>query len=117
MPLTDETSKIAYSGSVGSTNNTTAVTVVPNPGTGGPNIIIDKDCFSVLNRDSVDATVIVTVAGAAVIIERVTLSPGFKWTNPSRVVIQPGQSLTLELLASITTNQLTWQVGSFFVVD
>lgn len=115
MPLFDQIATF-YSGSQGTTNNTTPVTVVADPGSGAPVFIVEPENFSVLNRDTVNATVIVTLTAPTTIIERVTLQSGDKWTNTSKIIVGPGQTLTVELAGSVTTNQLTY-TSAFFQVS
>jgi len=114
MPLFDQIATF-YSGTQGASNNTTPVTVVPDPGTGAPVFIIEPENLSVLNRDTVNATVILTLTAPSTIIERVTLTTGDKWTNNSKVIVGPGQTLTLELAGSVTTNQVTYNTAFFQV--
>lgn len=115
MPLFDQIATF-YSGSQGPTTNTTPVVVVPDPGTGAPVYILEPENLSVLNRDTVNATLIVTLTAPSTIIERVTLQTGDKWTNTSRIIVGPGQTLTIELAGAITTNQATYN-SAFFQVS
>ena len=101
---------VYFSGSVGSTNNTTPVVMVPDPGTGTPAIVIDTGCLGVLNRDTTDKIIIIKITGASIIIEQFTLTTGYSWANPSKIPIQPGQTLTIELSDTVTTNQPTWHI-------
>lgn len=119
MPLTDETSKITYVGNKGSTNNTTAVTMVSDPGTGAAPRVIDMDGLGVLNRDTVTATVIIRQTGGSgtIVVDQVTIATGDKWTNAQRYVVSPGETLTIELAGNVTTNQLTWTVSEYYTND
>lgn len=117
MPLSDMYANVAFSGTQGTTSNTTPVTVVPNPGTGAAPFIVEDGQFSVLNRDTASATIIATMTSPTTIIERVTLASGDKWTCSSKLVVGPGQTLTLELAGVVTTNQLTYNTVFFYMVD
>jgi hypothetical protein len=116
MPLFD-TSTVFYSGTQGTSNNTTPVTVVPDPGAGSNVFIVDSENLAVLNRDTVASTVTITLTNPTTIIERVIMQPGDKWTNSGRVAVGPGQSLTLTLGANVTTNQLTYTAVFFKTSD
>ena len=108
---------LVYSGTQGTSNNTTPVTVVPNPGTGANPFVIEEGNFSVLNRDTATATIIATLTSPTTIIERVTLATGDKWSSGAKIVVGPGQTLTLELAGAVTTNQLTYNTVFFYMVD
>lgn len=111
MPIFDQ-STMVHSGSQGATTSTTPVTVVSSPGTGAPVFVVPEGGLSVLNRDTVNATLIVTLTAPSTIIERVSLASGDRWTNGSTIVVGPGQTLTIETASAITTNQLTY--NSYF---
>lgn len=118
MPLTDDYSTIAFSGTKGATNNTTGVTVVADPGTGANPYVVDKEDLGILNEDTVSQTFILRLTGGTSrILERVTLNVGDKWTNPNRIIVNPGETVTIELTGSVTTNQLPWSVAYFQVIN
>jgi len=119
MPLTDETSKITYVGNKGSTNNTTAVTMVSDPGTGAPPRVIDMDSLGVLNRDTASATVIIRQTGGSgtIVVDQVIISAGDKWTNAQRYIVSAGETLTIELAGAVTANQLTWTISEYYTND
>lgn len=112
MPIFDQ-STTTFSGSQGTTNNTTPVTVITGPSTGAPVFVVDEGGLSVLNRDTASATVILTLTAPSTIIERITMQSGDKWVNGGPIVVGPGQTLTIELAGSVTTNQLTY-TSTFF---
>jgi hypothetical protein len=117
MALTDAYSVISVSGSVGATTGTTPVTMISNPGT-EPSFIVENESLSVLNRDTVSATVTITIAGSpSAIYETVTLAAGDKYTNPTKIVIGNGQTLTIVLSGAVTTNELTWVVTYFRITN
>lgn len=117
MPLTDSYASTVYSGSQGTTNNTTSVIVVPNPGTGQPVFVVPPEHLAVLNRDTVSQTIIVTLTAPSTIVDRVTLATGDRWTNPASIIVGPGQTLTVELAGFVTTNQLTYNSAFFYLTD
>lgn len=118
MPLTYKNDQVVFSGSKGATNNTTPVTVVSDPGTGASPYIVDKEDLGVLNEDTVAATVVLTqTGGTSRVIERVSLSPGDKWVNGNRIVVNPGETLTLNVSSTVTTNQLTYSVAYYQVIN
>jgi hypothetical protein len=117
MALTDTFSVISVSGSVGATTGTTPVTMVSNPGT-EPSFIIEKEDLSVFNRDTASATVTITIAGSpTAVYERVTLQAGDKYTNPTKIVVGNGQTLTISLAGAVATNELAWVVTYFRITD
>ena len=116
MPLFDTTT-VFYSGSQGTSNNTTPVTIVPDPGTGARVFVVDPENISVLNRDTAAAAVTITLTSPTTIIETVVMQSGDKWTNAGRIVVGPGQTLTLVLGGSVTTNQLTYNSVFFQMSD
>lgn len=118
MPLTDEYATVTFIGGKGATNSTTPVTVIADPGTGANPYVIEKEDFGVLNEDTVSATIIVKVTGGTSrVIERVTLSSGDRWTNTSRIAVSASETMTIECSAAITTNQLTYQVAYFQIIN
>lgn len=118
MPLTYKDSQVVFSGSKGATNSTTPVTVVSDPGTGTQPYIVDKEDFGILNEDTVNATIILTLTGGTSrVIERAVLATGDKWVNGNRIVVNPGETLTLQLASAITTNQLTYSVAYYQVIN
>lgn len=116
MPLFDTTS-IIFSGSQGTTNNTTPVVIVPDPDSNARYYIVDSENISVLNRDTAIATIILAITGPSTIIETVSMQPGDKWTNASKIVIGTGQTLTLSLSAAATTSQLTYNTVFYQIND
>lgn len=112
MPLTDDFAKVTYSGAKGATNSTTPQTAVPDPGTGANSYVVDVANLSVVNEDTVNITVIVRLTGGTSrVVERVVLATGDHYVNPARIVVSPGETLTLELSGAITTNQSPWSVA------
>lgn len=118
MPLTDEYSNIVFLGSKGTTNDATPVVLVDDPGTVASAYIVDVESLGVLNRDTVNSTVIISqTGGSTVIVDQITLAPGEKWTNGQKYSVFPGQTLTIALAATVATNQLTWTVTQFYTTD
>lgn len=117
MALTDTYASVAVSGSVGTTNGSTPVTMISDPST-DPEYIVNENDLSVLNRDTASVTVTLTVAGTpSAVYEIVTLASGDKYTNPSRIVIGENQSLTVELSGAVSTTEPSWVVTYFRIVD
>lgn len=118
MPLTDIYGSIQWSSAKGATNNTTPQTAVADPGTGAQPYVVENGQFTVLNRDTVSAIVIVTITGGTSrIVERVSLATGDKFVNDAKYVISAGETLTVELAGSITTNQLTWSCAYYQTIN
>lgn len=118
MPLTDDFAKITFTGAKGATNDTSAQTVVPDPGSGQNVYVVDKRNLSVVNEDTVSVTIIVRLTGGTSrIVERCTLVVGDHYVNPARIVISPGETLTIELAATVTTSQSPWSVAYFQVTN
>lgn len=117
MPLTDDFGLKTWFNSKGVTNNTTPVTVIADPGTGLPAYILETGQVSVLNRDTVTAIMILTITGGTSrIIERVSLATGDKWISGGTIVISAGETLTIELAGSITTNQPTYAAAYYQII-
>jgi len=117
MSLTDTYSMVAVSGSVGVTTGTTPVTMISDPGT-DPSFVIDKENLSVLNRDTASVTITITVAGSpTAVYDTVTLSSGDRYTNPSKIVVGNGQTLTIVLAGAVTTTEPSWVVSHYRIVD
>lgn len=118
MPLTYKNDQVVFYGNKGATNNTTPVTVVDDPGTGANPYIIDKEDFGILNEDTVSATIVVTLTGGTSrVIERVVLAVGDKWVNGNRIVVNAGETITLNVSSAATTNQLTYSVAYYQVIN
>lgn len=118
MPLLDNYGNIVWSSSKGVTNNTTPVTVVSDPGTDNPAYVVDTNQFSLLNRDTVSVTMILTITGGTSrIIERITLATGDKFVNSAKIILSAGETLTVELAATITTNHPTWSCSYYQTVN
>lgn len=118
MPLTDDySSKIWYS-SKGATNNTTPVTVITDPGVSQFSFVCEEGGFSILNLDtaSITFTLIIT-GGTSRIIERITMSPGDKFTNGNKYVVAPGETITVALAGAIATTQPTWSTSWYQMIS
>lgn len=117
MPLTDIYATYTFSGSKGATNNTTPVVVVADPASSQP-YIVDKEDLGILNEDTTAKTFILRLTGGTSrIIERVTLAVGDKWTNPNRIIVNNGETVTVETTATVTTNQMTWLVAYYQITN
>lgn len=118
MALTDTYATIDFFSAKGATTDTTPVEVLADPGSGARAFVVDKEALGVLNRDTVANVIIVTITGGtSQIVETVTLDPGDRWTNTTRLVVEAGETLTLELQGAATTNQMTWQVSYYQITD
>lgn len=117
MPLTDIYNTVNFTGAKGATNNTTPVTVVPDPASTTNPYIVDKEDMCVINEDTTAKTVILTLTGGTSrVIERVTLAVGDKWTNPNRIVVSNGETVTIQLSGAVTTSQLPFLVAYYQIV-
>lgn len=118
MPLTDSTGVYTFTGAKGATSNATPQTVVPDPGTGANVFIIEKEDFGVLNEDTASVTIIVTLTGGTPrVIERTTLISGDHYLNPSRWICSPGETITVQLAATVATTQPTWLATYFQITN
>lgn len=118
MPLTDVYTNVLFYGNRGSVNNLTPVVVIPNPGVGAPSYIVDKEDIGILNLDTANITVALTISGdTSHIIEKFSLSPGDKWISSSRYVIKSGETLTLTLSSIPVSNETTFNASYYQVID
>jgi len=114
MPLTDTYASIIWSSSKGATNNATPQTVIADPGAGQLSYICDASSFSIINLDTANITFTLTITGGTPrIVEKVTLAPNDKFVNASRYVVAAGETLTVELAATVATTQPTWFASYF----
>lgn len=113
MPLYDS-ADILWTSSKGATNNTSAQTVISDPGTGLPAFVCPECAFGILNEDTASATVILRITGGTSrVVERIVLAAGEKFVNSAQYVVIPGETLTVELGGTVTTNQLPWNASYY----
>ena len=109
MPLTDDYGSLVWYSSKGATNNTTPQTAVSDPGTGAASYIVDENQLTVLNLDTAAVTIVVTITGGTPrVVERVSIAGSDKWMNSAKYGISAGETMTVELAASVATTQPTW---------
>lgn len=118
MPLTDTYASTVWSSSKGATSNAVPQTVIADPGVGQLSYVCDENSFSIINLDTVDVTFTLKITGGTSrIVEKITLSPNDKFVNGNKYVVAAGETLTVELAATVATTQPTWSASYFQIIN